>query len=284
MPYDAELQAALDAVELTRPVILDAYAHFEPIPDAAASIALPIDRQTQEILLQHLSRAFPEDAFVGEEATPTLAKLAGRDAGRERLWIIDPIDGTRGFAMKNGEFSVMVALAERHEVVVGVVFEPVRGRLTYATRGGGCWRRDGDGPPVRCQVGTTDQLREATVTVSRSSTGRRRSAHVEALGAARQIAVYSAGIKLALVARGEADIYVNVYPNFNDWDIAAGQILVEEAGGRVCGLMGQPITYGKGRGGQRDGLVATNGRLHEEALAVLKEVGRGTAGNDRGRP
>ncbi len=272
MPYDAELRAALGAAEETRPVILDAYARFEPIADAAASISLAIDRQTQEILLQRLAKAFPDDAFVAEEETPTLAALAGRTSGRERLWIIDPIDGTRGFAVKNGEFSVMIGLVEGGRVVVGVVLEPVRGRLTYATAGGGCWRRDGDGPALRCHVGAAKDLASATLTVSRSSSGKHASPHVDALGDMRRIAVYSAGIKLALVARGEADLYLNVYPNFNDWDIAAGHILVEEAGGRLCGLKGQAIGYGQGRGSQRDGLLATNGHVHEAVLEVLKNV------------
>ena len=273
MPYEAELQAALAAVEHARPLILDAYDRFQPIPDAKASITLPVDRETQEIVLRHLSAAFPGDAYRAEEQTPVLAGLAGADSGRPRLWIIDPIDGTRGFAMKNGEFSVMVGLVDQGQVAVGVVLEPVRGRLTYATRGGGCWRRDGDGPAQRCHVSTTDRLPGATLTVSRSSTGRRRSRHVEALGDVRLLAAYSAGLKLAHVARGEADLYLNVYPNFNDWDICAGQVLVEEAGGKVCGLTGQEISYGHGRNQQRDGLLATNGRIHEAALQALRQAG-----------
>jgi 3'(2'), 5'-bisphosphate nucleotidase len=272
MPYESELRAALEAVECARPVILDAYARFPPIPDAVASIQLPIDRETQDILLRHLSAAFPDDAFCAEEATPALANLPGADSGRPRLWIIDPIDGTRGFARKNDEFSVMVGLVEGGHVAVGVVLEPARGRLTYATRGGGCWQRDGGGPAERCRVSTTDHLAGAVLTVSRSSTGRQRSRPVEALGDVRLLPAYSAGLKLAHVARGEADLYLNVYPNFNDWDICAGQVLVEEAGGQVCGLMGQEIHYGRGRGQQRDGLLATNGRIHEAALAALRAV------------
>jgi 3'(2'), 5'-bisphosphate nucleotidase len=272
MTYEPELQAALEAVEQARPLILDAYAKFQPIPDAAASISLPVDRQTQDVLLRHLSAAFPGDAYCAEEATPALEQLPGLDSGRLRVWIIDPIDGTRGFAMKNGEFSVMVGLVDRGQVVVGVVAEPARGRLTYATRGGGCWKRDGGGPAERCRVSETDRLPGAMLTVSRSSTGRKRSPQVDALGDVRLLAAYSAGLKLAHVARGEADLYLNVYPNFNDWDICAGQVLVEEAGGKVCGLKGQEIRYGQGRGQQRDGMLATNGRIHEAALAALRAV------------
>jgi 3'-phosphoadenosine 5'-phosphosulfate (PAPS) 3'-phosphatase len=83
------------------------------------------------------------------------------------------------------------------------------------------------------------------------------------------IETYSAGIKLALVAGGEADIYVNDYREFHDWDIAAGQILVEEASGRVTGLAGEALRYGLEGAWQRQGLLASNGVLHEAALCSL---------------
>jgi 3'-phosphoadenosine 5'-phosphosulfate (PAPS) 3'-phosphatase len=81
---------------------------------------------------------------------------------------------------------------------------------------------------------------------------------------------HSAGVKLALVARGEADLYVNHYPNFHDWDICAGHILVEEAGGVVTGLKGQPIHYGRPGAHQRHGLLAASAALHPLALERMR--------------
>jgi 3'(2'), 5'-bisphosphate nucleotidase len=92
---------------------------------------------------------------------------------------------------------------------------------------------------------------------------------VEALGPANVVETYSAGIKLALVARGEADIYLNTYDAFHDWDICAGHILVAEAGGAVTGTGGQVLRYGLPGAWQKDGLLATNGRLHEATLKVI---------------
>jgi 3'-phosphoadenosine 5'-phosphosulfate (PAPS) 3'-phosphatase len=89
------------------------------------------------------------------------------------------------------------------------------------------------------------------------------------LGPARVTETYSAGIKLALVARGEADLYANSYDAFHDWDICAGHLLVDEADGRVTGLGGQPIRYATPGAWQRDGLLASNGVLHVEALRRL---------------
>jgi 3'(2'), 5'-bisphosphate nucleotidase len=83
---------------------------------------------------------------------------------------------------------------------------------------------------------------------------------------AKVMETYSAGIKLALVARGEADVYVNSYEAFHDWDVCAGHILVEEAGGRVTGLAGQELQYGLPGAAQAKGLLATNGKLHDEVI------------------
>ena len=268
MPYERELEAALEACRLTRQPILEEYGRFEAIHDAAAEIKLAVDRDTQETLLRHLGVAFPEDAFCAEEDTPA---LAGRAAGaRERVWVVDPIDGTRGFARKTGEFSVMVALAERGAPVVGVVFEPVPDRFTYAVRGGGCWQRTGTGAAAPCRVATAGRLEEAALVVSRPSNPAKRPRAVEALKPGRAVYTYSAGIKLALVARGEVDLYLNTYPNFHDWDVCAGHILVEEAGGRVTGLRGEEIRYGQADAGQRLGLLASNGRVHAAALRAME--------------
>jgi 3'(2'), 5'-bisphosphate nucleotidase len=267
MAFERELDIALEAATLAGEKILEQYATLEAIPDAPASITTDADRQAQEIILGKLRRAFPQDALCAEESTAMLADAPHSGA---RLWIVDPIDGTRGFARKNGEFSVMVAFVERGHVAVGLVLEPARQRLTYATRGGGCWRRDGnDAAPARCRVSTVKQLSESTLTQSRSKKSPGTVLRMQALCPGRIIETYSAGIKLGLVARGEADIYLNTYLAFHDWDICAGHILVDEAGGKVTGLGGQPLHYGEPGNWQRHGLLATNGVLHAATLAAL---------------
>jgi 3'(2'), 5'-bisphosphate nucleotidase len=271
MAYERELAAALEACQLCLPRVLDEYSRFQPIADAAADIKLTIDRETQDTLLHHLDAAFPQDTFRAEEDTPTLARIQGGPRNPDRVWVLDPIDGTRGFAMKNGEFAVMVALLERHQVVVGVVSEPNRERVTYAVRGGGCWQRNGARAAARCQVGRAAAPKDATLVVSRPSNPAKRSRFVDALSPARIIQTYSAGIKMALVACGEADLYLNWYPNVHDWDVCSGHILVEEAGGKVTSRVGEPVVYDR-PGAERNGLLASNGVIHEAALAALAPV------------
>jgi 3'(2'), 5'-bisphosphate nucleotidase len=258
-----DLSVGLAAAQAACSYLMDAYSKFETIADAPANITTECDRRSQEIILEHLHKAFPTDALCAEETTTKLAPETGK-----RVWIVDPIDGTRGFARKNGEFSVMIALVEDGRLEVGIVAQPALGRLTYATRGQGCWRRDG-GEPIRCAVSGAAEFGQATLTQSHSKDKSKKTPVVAALGPAKVIETYSAGVKLAQVARGEADIYVNDYDKFHDWDIAAGHLLVSEAGGEVTDFRGEKLVYGLPGAWQSHGLVATNGRLHAATLAKI---------------
>src|SRR5262245_15368038 len=120
MQYQRELQAALDAAARAADVVLAAYKDFEAIPNAPASISTQADRDSQETILRLLQQSFPDDAYCAEENTPSL----DRSKTAPRTWVVDPIDGTRGFAQKNGEFSIMVGLIDRGQLAVGVVLEP----------------------------------------------------------------------------------------------------------------------------------------------------------------
>jgi 3'(2'), 5'-bisphosphate nucleotidase len=270
--YDREVTGALEAATLAGRVVAEAYQQFRQIPDAPADIHTKADSASQEVILDYLKRTYPGDALCAEEETPS---LVGVPHMGPRLWIIDPIDGSRGFARKNDEFSVMIAFVDNGRPVVGVVLEPATQRVTYAVQGGGCWRRDrGATEPTRCHVSATQELSLCALVQSRSRDPGVPSGQVEALKPARVIEVYSAGLKLALIARGEGDVYVNRYLAFHDWDICAGHILVTEAGGTVTGLLGEELHYGTEGAWQRSGLLATNGKLHAAAVDKLKGIAR----------
>jgi 3'(2'), 5'-bisphosphate nucleotidase len=269
MAHERELEAALQAARQAGRVILDAYRQFQAIPDAPIDISTEADRQAQEIILGHLKNLFSADALCAEEQTQA---LKGAPSVGPRLWVVDPIDGTRGFARKNGEFSVMIAFVENGQIAVGVVLEPAKGRCTYAVRGGGCWRQDDGGQPVACRVSTTKDLAAATMVQSHSRNPTVPSRMAQAIQPVRVVETYSAGIKLALVARSEVDLYVNDYTQFHDWDIAAGHLLVTEAGGTVTGLHGEELRYGLPEAWQRFGLLGSNGHVHAEALKRLEGV------------
>jgi 3'(2'), 5'-bisphosphate nucleotidase len=269
MAHEREWKAALEAARQAGQVILDAYRKFQAIPDAPIDISTEADRQGQEIILSYLKRMFPGDALCAEEQTQA---LAGVPSVGPRLWVVDPIDGTRGFARKNGEFSVMIAFVENGQLAVGVVLEPAKGRCTHAVRGGGCWRHDDGSEPAACRVSTTKDLAATAMVQSHSRNPSVPSRMAQAIQPARVVQTYSAGVKLALVARGEVDLYVNDYTQFHDWDIAAGHLLVTEAGGTVTGLHGEELRYGLPEAWQRSGLLGSNGQVHAQALQRLEGV------------
>jgi 3'(2'), 5'-bisphosphate nucleotidase len=266
MNWRSELDAALDAARLAGRVIRRDYERLTPDPTAAADVTTQTDRASQEAILRRLSDEFPGDGYRAEEATPAFAHLP---AAGPRMWVVDPIDGTRGFVGKNGEFSVMIALVVGGEGVVGVVAEPACDRVTFARRGEGCWQVTGTGKAERVRVTAAGELAAAMLIQSHTKLARGRSPELQALSPARVVETYSAGVKLARVADGGADLYVCTYSVMNDWDLAAGHILVTEAGGRVTRLDGSPIRYGRPDPKQVGGLLATNGVLHDAAVSAL---------------
>jgi 3'(2'), 5'-bisphosphate nucleotidase len=267
MSHERELEAAREAAARAGREIMTLYADFEAIAQAPGNITTEADHRAQEIILHFLHAAFPEDAFIAEEPTATLTTVP---RSGPRLWVIDPIDGTRGFARKNGEFSVMIGLVEAGAAVLGVVWEPARERWTWAVRGQGCWRADGGAAAVPCKVSAVDRPEQATLVQSRAD---RKTAEHSPIRLARRLYTYSAGIKLALVARGEADVYVSTYTQFNAWDLCAGQVLVEAAGGQVTDRHGRPIHYAPDGRGHIDGVIASNGLLHTFARSALLRSG-----------
>lgn len=266
MDYAKELDVAMLAAMEAGKYLKEAYAAFVPIPDAPVSISTEADRTSQEIILARLSQSFPLDGLCAEEGT---ASLATSPVNAPRTWVVDPIDGTRGFAKKNGEFSVMIGLVVGGRVVVGVVLEPAIDRVTYAQFGHGCWSRTGNSMPRRCYVTQTAALEGSVLVQSHAKPGEPTVPQV-VMKPGRVVETYSAGVKMAMVARGEVDIYANTYANFADWDICAGDLLVTEAGGTCSQLNGSPIAYGAEKYAQLGGLLASNGLVHAAAVAAMQ--------------
>lgn len=262
--YQTELSAAREAAARASDFLRREYELFTAIPDAPVTISTHADKGSQEIILALLRERFPDDALCAEESTPAFDCVP--KSGR-RAWVVDPIDGTRGFAKKVGQFSVMIGLLIDGQPVVGVVAEPAQDRVTFATRGGGCWTQTGRAELTRCVVSARG-FEELVLVQSWAKTGMSPKP-VQALQPKRVVETYSGGVKLAMVARGEADVYGNTYETFRDWDICAGHVLVTEAGGTVTDLGGNAITYQADEFAQKNGLVASNGRIHTEAVLRL---------------
>lgn len=163
-----------------------------------------------------------------------------------RFWLVDPLDGTREFIKRNGEFTVNIALVEDGVAVFGVIQQPVTGGLWHGALGQGAYRREADHDiPIRTRKPATTPL---TVAASRSHRDGRTQALLDLLPGADVIGCGSA-LKFCKLAEGAIDLYPRFHPT-SEWDTAAGQAIVEAAGGVVQDLAGRPFRYN-----QRDTLL-----------------------------
>lgn len=208
-------------------LILEIYeSDFEVSNKADNTPLTTADMAAHELISSGLMRLTPEVPVLSEEANPISYEERARWAC---YWLVDPLDGTREFIKRNGEFSVNVALVRDGEPVLGVVYAPVLARGYYACRGQGAWRVDGAHAPRQIRVRTAP---DGPVTIAGSrSRGDRLTAYLRRLGNHNLIAMGSA-LKSCLVAEGSADLYPRLGPT-SEWDTAAAQCVVEEAGGHV---------------------------------------------------
>ncbi|HRQ48792.1 MAG TPA: 3'(2'),5'-bisphosphate nucleotidase CysQ [Rhodocyclaceae bacterium] len=220
-------------------VIMDVYAtDFAVRGKSDASPVTEADEKAEALILEGLARLAPDIPVVAEEAV-----AAGRipDTGR-RFWLVDPLDGTKEFISRNGEFTVNIALIEDGEPRLGVVFAPALGQLFAGIRDDGAFREDASGrSPIAVRAVPAEGL---TVVASRSHGD---PAALEAFLAGRKVAsLRNAGssLKICLVAAGEADLYPRLGRTM-EWDIAAAHAVLAAAGGALTETMGGPLRYGK---------------------------------------
>jgi len=222
------------------------------------------DRAASELIVRGLREAFPGDIVVSEESEDDLV----RRLGAPRVWYVDPIDGTKDFIAGRTGFSVMIGLTVAHQPALGVVYQPEGGRLFSAAP------EDGGRPVARFgdAVLRVSDVRDASAIRLVASASHRTAAIDEvknALGISNEINIGSVGLKLALIALGERDLYVNPNAKCKLWDVCAPQAILHAAGGLLTDAFGAPIRYDDADLACRRGLVASNGHVHAEVVAKL---------------
>jgi myo-inositol-1(or 4)-monophosphatase len=211
--------------------------------------------------IKRLLRApFPEYGWLSEETADNAERLACH-----RVWIVDPLDGTKEFIKGIPEFVVAIALAEDGHPVLGVTYNPIKREMFWCARGSGCYM---DSQPVH--VTPTPTLERATVLASRSETSRGEWKSYE--GKLRVNPIGSVAYKLALVAAGRADATFTRTPK-SEWDIASGAALIVEAGGRITDIEGGEMRFNK-PSVKLKGFVASNALLHDQIERLVPRPDR----------
>ena len=250
-PYAAELRTAIDAAAEAATILLARSGADRVREKGRADLVTAVDEASERAIEAHIHRAFPDDAFVAEEFSATVASQG-------RRWIVDPIDGTANFVHGHPFACVSIAFADATGLLVGVINAPFLGEVFHAVRGGGAFLNGralavsgvddpsasllATGFPFKNGKGATEPYFRLVAEMVSNTHGIRRCG--------------AAALDLAYVACGRVDGYFEI--GLSPWDLAAGVLLVEEAGGRTSGWRDDregPVDSGR--------ILATNGRIHD---------------------
>jgi myo-inositol-1(or 4)-monophosphatase len=218
------------------------------------------DRASEKLIVEHLRSSFPSHSIVGEEG-------GGVEHNSGYVWYVDPLDGTTNFAHGFPTFAVSMGLQHNDELVAGVVYDPMRGELFTAEKGSGSYLNH-----RRLRVSPIAALREGLFATGFASSNRRHEVNVHFFhrmsllthGVRRP---GSAALDLCSVAAGRLEGFWEF--GLKPWDVAAGLLLITEAGGTYQDMRGAPYKLGGPH------LAATNGRCHEELLQVFADIAEG---------
>lgn len=220
--------------------ILDIYTTaFKVMAKSDDSPLTAADLAAHRVIVDGLQRLTPAIPVLSEESAAV--PFAERSRWR-RYWLVDPLDGTKEFIQRNGQFTVNIALIEDHEPVLGVVRAPLTGLSYFAVRGYGAFREEPNQSPQPIAVQPLRVEKPVRVVASRSHGGPGLQAFVAKLGA-HELVTSGSALKLCQVAEGTADVYPRLSPT-SEWDTAAAQAIVEAAGGYVVSAeTGEPLRY-----------------------------------------
>jgi 3'(2'), 5'-bisphosphate nucleotidase len=229
--------------------IMQHYGRAAPLDHPSAPPVTLADLAANRVIVRGLKEAFPNDAILSEESEDTVDRLLA-----ERVWIVDPLDGTREFIAQNGEFSIQVALVVEGVPEVALVYLPALDVLYGAVRGQGAWvERSGErhvlvrgeaDPGALRMVGSRSHVDPLTTRIQKS------------LGITQFRPSGSVGVKCALIAEGRSDLYVHPVPYLKEWDTCAPELILREAGGQMGDCLGRALRYNKLTPDLPDGVFA----------------------------
>jgi 3'(2'), 5'-bisphosphate nucleotidase len=263
--YRLELETAIRAARAAGEIIAGHYAKGSVQVDlkADASPVTVADRDADTAIAAVLRAAFPDDAILSEETPDDTSRLS-----RSRVWIIDPLDGTRDFIERTDDFAVHVGFTVDGAVVAGAVYLPVPREMYSASVGGGAWREVG-GTRARLHVSATVQRPALQIGISRHHVSDRLRACLDTAQIASRFPI-GASIKHMRAAAGELDAVINLGSAEMEWDSCAPEIVIREAGGSYTHADGRPFRYNERDLMHRRGSIASNGSCHQGLIELVR--------------
>ena len=234
-------------------------SHDEPVTEA--------DRSANQHIVTRISEMYPDDGILSEESKDDLIRLE-----KKRVWIVDPLDGTKEFIARNGEFSIMIGLAIDGLAVMGVIMQPDPGILYAGGVGIGPFLYENENEPVPIHVSDQQFVNRMTLVSSRSHRQQIVDTIRKRLKITSERVSGSVGLKVGLITRQLADLYIHPSPGCKEWDLCAPCALLEAAGGVMTDCWGNPLVFNKRDVRAHNGVVATNAQNHDQIVQAVAHV------------
>lgn len=240
MDYQKELALVLKAAQKAKKIIMKYYKEgFDVEIKSDDSPVTQADKESNNRIIEILASEFTDYGFLTEETDDDKIRLT-----KEFIWIIDPLDGTVDFVNHYDEFTINIALCKDHQIVLGVVCVPVYNVTYYAIKGQGAYKIDENGQTK--QIKCSDKTSDLTVLKSRfHSTDKEEATYLKYQNKFKEVLTAGSSLKACLIAEGKAELSYRFSRGTKEWDTAAFQIIVEEAGGLVLKLDKTPLTYNR---------------------------------------
>lgn len=268
MAYDVERERAREIVLEAAEVVLDWHKKgFEVDYKGEDDPVTSADRAANDLILARLKEYFPDDAVLSEESRDDLSRLESK-----RVWIVDPLDGTKDFVSGTGDFCVMIGLADEGVPVVGAVCKPLDMTVWHAARGQGAVVETRGAEPRALAVSDVTVPSEMCLVVTRTHRFALMEELIQVLGISAEHPLGSVGLKVGALSTAEADIYVHLSPGVKEWDTCGPEAILSEAGGRITDTFGEPLLYNQRDVMRNHGVLASNGRVHEKLADLIRPL------------
>lgn len=257
-----ETELAFRAIRAAADRVLQVYnGAFEAAEKEDKSPVTKADLESHGVITRILSES--NTPIVSEEGE-------GNSISSSRFWLVDPLDGTREFVDKNGEFTIMIALVENGKPIVGAISHPLADTVYMAQSGQGAFRHSG-GQWSQLQVSDITSLAGSRAVISRSHVSPEELGFIDSLKVSGYARLGSS-LKALRICAGEAELYFAANSKMKQWDTCASYCLAVESGGKMTDMFGEEINYSTEAASHKKGIVISNGRIHDQFIAKCEPM------------
>ena len=229
---------------------------YNPVTDA--------DKAADKYLRTKLTTAFPDYGWFSEETKDSNERLK-----KERVWIVDPLDGTTDFVNRTGEFTIMVGLVEKQKSILGLIYWPIKKKMYLAESGKGAFRHDEEWEKI--EVSMMSEIQNCHALVSRHHLSEKEKKLLDEM----EISVVTnigSSLKVTEIASGDAEIYMTTTNKMKQLDTCASNCIISEAGGKMTDISGKEMLYNTESVNHENGILVTNGLIHQDALNAISRL------------